>query len=133
MKLSNWLAALWITCAAGAALAQIPGDVMGMHNLGPGSTSPVTGARPDACAYCHAPHSGLSLGLWNQKLTTKVYTTYTSTTEKNSGRQPTVGYSTNQCLSCHDGSVAVGTTVAYGQVTTHGAMSDTDVFNGAMQ
>ena len=133
MKLSILLAALGLFFSAGAVFSQVPGDVMGMHNLGPGSTSPLTGARPDACSYCHAPHSGLSVGLWNQKLTTKNYTTYSSTTEKNSGRQPTVGYSTNQCLSCHDGSVAVGTTVVYGQVTTHGAMSNADVFNGAMQ
>ena len=52
------------------------GDVLGVHNLGPGSKSPITGARPDACAYCHAPHSGLNTGLWNQKLTTQTYTTY---------------------------------------------------------
>lgn len=133
MKLSYWLAGLWLLCSAAFASSQIAGDVLGMHNLGPGSTSPITGARPDACAYCHAPHSGLNVGLWNQKLTTKGYTTYTSTTEKNIGRQPTVGYSTNQCLSCHDGSVAVGTSVVYGQVTTHGAMADADVFNGTMQ
>ncbi len=58
---------------------------------------------------------------------------YTSNTEKNTGRQPTLGYSTNQCLSCHDGTVAVGTTVAYGQVTTAGAMNSADVFNGTLQ
>ena len=65
--------------------AQIPGDVLGVHNLGPGSKSPITGARPDACAYCHAPHSGLNTGLWNQKLTTQTYTMYNSNTEKNIG------------------------------------------------
>src|ERR1700755_1432313 len=101
---------------------------MGMHSLGPGSKSPITGARPDACNYCHAPHSGLNVGLWNQKLTTQTYTTYASDTEKNVTRQPTLGYSSNQCLSCHDGTVAVGTTTAYGQVSTHGAMNSIDVF-----
>jgi predicted CXXCH cytochrome family protein len=58
---------------------------------------------------------------------------YTSNTEKNTGRQPTLGYSTNQCLSCHDGTVAVGTTVAYGAITTKGSMNSADVFNGTMQ
>jgi predicted CXXCH cytochrome family protein len=108
-------------------------DVLGVHNLGRGSKSPIVGARPDACAYCHAPHSGLNVGLWNQQLTTKQYAQYTSNTEKNTPRQPVLGNSTNQCLSCHDGTVAVGTTVAYGQVTTFGAMSSADVFNGTMQ
>jgi predicted CXXCH cytochrome family protein len=133
VRLRFFIAALSILLAGTVLSAQVPGDVMGVHNLSPGSSSPVTGARPDSCAYCHAPHSGLNRGLWNQKLTTQVYTTYTSDTEKNSGRQPTPGYSTNQCLSCHDGTVAVGTTVAYGQVTTRGSMYTQDVFGSNMQ
>lgn len=127
--------AAWLTILlTGSTLpAQIPGDVMGMHNLGPGSNSPITGSRPDACAYCHAPHSGLNVGLWNQKLTTQVYTTYLSNTEKNTGTQPLLGRVSNQCLSCHDGTVAVGATVAYGQVPTRGSMYTSDVFGSNMQ
>ena len=113
--------------------AQITGDVLGMHNLGPGSKSPITGARPDSCSYCHAPHSGLNRGMWNQTLTTQAYTTYTSDTEANRGRQPTLGASSNECLSCHDGTVAVGATVAYGQVTMRGSMNSTDVLGSNMQ
>jgi predicted CXXCH cytochrome family protein len=113
--------------------AQIPGDAMGMHNLGPGSTSPIRGARPDSCAYCHAPHSGLNTGLWNQKLTTQTYTAYASTTEKNVAAKPVLGSDSNQCLSCHDGTVAVGATVAYGQVTMRGSMYTQDIFGSNMQ
>src|SRR5579862_7579872 len=109
------------------------GDVMGMHNLGPGGTSPIVGARPDSCSYCHAPHSGLNIGLWNQKLTTQTYTMYTSDTEKNTGVQPVLGSDSNMCLSCHDGTVAVGSTVAYGQVTMQGSMNTPDVFGSKMQ
>lgn len=127
------LAGLMLLLADATLHAQFPGDVLGVHNLGPGSKSPIIGARPDACVYCHAPHSGLNIGLWNQKLTTQSYTTYTSDTESNKGRQPTLGYSSNQCLSCHDGTVAVGATVAYGQVTTSGSMYSTDVFGSNMQ
>ncbi len=58
---------------------------------------------------------------------------YTSTTEKNTGVQPLLGSDSNQCLSCHDGTVAVGSTVAYGQVTTQGSMNATDVFGSNMQ
>ena len=133
MKLGVLLAGLTILLSGATLPAQISTDVIGVHNLGPNSKSPITGARPDACAYCHAPHSGLNAGLWNQKLTTQSYTTYTSDTEKNTGRQPTLGYSTNQCLSCHDGTVAVGTTVAYGQVTMRGSMNTWDVFGSNMQ
>ena len=133
MKIRLLLAALTTLLIGIPLSAQVTGDVLGMHSLGPGSTSPITGARPDACAYCHAPHSGSKSGLWNQKLTVQTYTTYTSTTEKNSGRQPKLGSSRNECLSCHDGSVAVGDTVAYGQVAMRGAMNSQDVFGSNMQ
>ena len=133
MRLGALFAGLAIALAAAPLPAQIAGDVLGVHNLGPSSRSPITGSRPDACAYCHAPHSGLSIGLWNQKLTTQTYTTYTSNTESNIGRQPTLGHGTNQCLSCHDGTVAVGTTVVYGQVTTRGSMYTQDIFGANMQ
>ena len=133
MKNRILLATIMTLFVTNLSHAQISGDVLGMHSLGPGTPSPIAGARPDACAYCHAPHSGLNRGLWNQKLTTQTYTTYTSDTEKNAGTQPTLGRSSNQCLSCHDGTVAVGNTVAYGQVTTRGSMFTQDVFGGNMQ
>ena len=133
MRLGKLLAGLTILLTGSSLSAQFSGDVLGMHSLGPGSTSPIKGARPDACAYCHAPHSGLKVGLWNQKLTTQNYTTYTSDTEANHGRQPALGSDSNQCLSCHDGTVAVGATVAYGQVATSGSMYSADVFGSNMQ
>ena len=124
------LAILW--CAA-IVRAQGAGDVLGMHNLGPGSKSPITGSRTDSCSYCHAPHSATNVGLWNQKLTTQTYTMYKSNTEKNTGIQPKLASASNMCLSCHDGTVAVGDTVAYGKVTTVGVMNDADIFKSQMQ
>ena len=91
MRIRLQLVMLLLMIGAAALRAQIAGDAMGVHNLGPGSASPITGASPNSCSYCHAPHSGLNIGLWNQKLTTQIYTTYTSNTEKNTGAQPTLG------------------------------------------
>jgi len=133
VRLRILLAGLAILLTGTVLRAQVTGDVMGVHNLGPGSSSPVTGARTDSCSYCHAPHSGLNAGLWNQKLTTQIYTTYTSDTLANKARQPILGADSNQCLSCHDGTVAVGATVAYGKVTTSGSMKASDVFGSNMQ
>jgi predicted CXXCH cytochrome family protein len=111
--------------------AQLGGDVIGVHDLGPGSKSPVTGARTDFCLYCHAPHSGITAStapLWNQTLTTQTYAPYTSTTYHETGNpQPMLGSDSNLCLSCHDGTVAPGTTAVYGKVTMAGAMYATDV------
>jgi predicted CXXCH cytochrome family protein len=122
-----------VVLATGTLLAQITGDVIGMHDLSPGSTSPITGARPGSCTYCHAPHSGLATGraLWNQTLTKGVYNLYTSPTyvaKGEKGRQPAVGSDTNLCLSCHDGTIAVGNTIVYGQVTMTGQMNANDQF-----
>ena len=133
MRLRILLFVLVIASAASSASGQITGDAMGVHNFAPTGISPVTGARPDTCSYCHAPHSGLNSGLWNQKLTKQIYNTYTSGTEKNTGTQPALGSESNHCLSCHDGTVAMGTTVVSGQVTTNGTMSPLDIFGANMQ
>jgi predicted CXXCH cytochrome family protein len=128
------LACLMVTLP-GTVLAQFTGDVIGMHDLGPGSKSPITGARPDFCMYCHEPHFGLGgrAPLWNQKLTVQSYSLYTSDTEKNRGTQPVMGADSNLCLSCHDGTVAPGTTVVFGQVTMQGSMYSYDIFGSNLQ
>ena len=79
-----------ILLSGGALFAQVSGDVIGMHDLGRGSKSPITGARPDFCMYCHEPHSALGgrLPLWNQKLTVQSYSLYTSDTEVKKPRNP---------------------------------------------
>lgn len=124
-----------VVLAGSTLLAQIIGDVIGSHDLGPGSRSPITGARPDFCLYCHAPHSGIAgkAPLWNQTLTTQTYTTYTSTSEQNKGTQPLLGADSNLCLSCHDGTVAPGETVVFGKVTMMGSMYTQDVFGTNLQ
>ncbi len=126
---------LMVIVAAGTLLAQVTGDVIGSHDLGPGSKSPITGARTDFCMYCHEPHNGVGgrTPLWNQKLTVQTYSLYTSDTEANRGTQPTMGADSNLCLSCHDGTVAPGTTAAYGQVTMFGSMYNYDVFGTNLQ
>lgn len=126
---------LMILLTAGTLLAQATGDVIGAHDLGPGSKSPITGARPDFCMYCHEPHNGVRgrTPLWNQKLTVQSYSLYTSDTEKNRGTQPVMGADSNLCLSCHDGTVAPGTTAAYGQITMFGSMYTHDVFGNNLQ
>ena len=98
-------------------------DVIGIHNLGPGSGSPIGGPNSGSCWYCHAPHSGVGgmTPLWNQQLSTASYTTYTSTTnvEKENSLLPP-GSDSALCLSCHDGTVAPGTTQAYGKAPVNG-------------
>jgi hypothetical protein len=113
-------------------------DVLGQHNLSPSSGSLVTTQGALGCTFCHAPHSGisgagLSTPLWNQLLSKQSYVPYTSTTYHQQGNtQPPLGQSTSLCLSCHDGTVAVGQTQAYGKIPTQGSLKSTDVLGPNM-
>lgn len=125
---------LFIICAmlwmysAGQLLAQVQlptRDVLGVHDMSAG-TSPVHGQNANACLYCHAPHSGIKEGpLWSQTLSVKTYgTMYSSNTAQNTPRQPTLGSDSNLCLSCHDGTVALGQSVPYGKLSMSAALSN---------
>lgn len=110
-------------------------DVLGAHNMSSSGTGPVKG-QGDACLYCHAPHSGVATAnsaLWSQMLSVQTYTAYSSTTLKNATVQPTLGGSSSLCLSCHDGTVAVGQTQPYGTLTMTGSMNPADKFGSGLQ
>jgi len=130
MKQALIVAALLVVAMAAAGQAPPPGDVLGAHNLGPGSSSPVKGSMSAACLYCHAPHSSLGgqTPLWSQTLSTQSYTLYSGTTLQNLPVQPGVGAPSSLCLSCHDGTVGVGSKVPYGTLTMTGSMYAKDVF-----
>ena len=122
--------------AARILSAQLGGDVIGMHDLSPGGISPVRGRLSGACYYCHAPHSGIGglTPLWNQQLSTQVYTPYTSTTAPDIGNpQPPQSSPTTLCLSCHDGTVAPGQTQAYGSAHVSGSLLLNDVLGTNLQ
>ena len=126
------LLALACVFVVAQSFAQVPtADVLGMHNLSLSSGSSVYSQGSLGCTFCHAPHSGLggNTPLWNQKLSQKSYVPYSSTTDPNLGNtQPTLGVTSSLCLSCHDGTVGVGQSAAYGQLPTVGTMNSADSF-----
>jgi len=118
------------------AWAQGFNDVLGVHDMTPMGKSPVKGRVSGSCLYCHAPHSamaGPATPLWNQQLSVQSYTTYTSTTYHQTSVQPPLGSATKLCLSCHDGTVAPGQTVAYGKLSMMGSMKATSKFGGDLR
>lgn len=136
MKRWLWASALMIF-TLGRMLGQSApsGDVLGSHNLSLSGTSPIKGGL-DPCLYCHVPHSGVqnpNPALWSQTLSTQSYSTYTSTTLHNTTQQPVLGADSSLCLSCHDGTVAVGQTQPYGQIKMTGNMYAQDVFGNNLQ
>lgn len=78
------------------------------HDLslnGPGQVKATS--ESEVCLFCHAPHHGTGeTPLWNHAMSKAGYTPYTSSTAKASFGQPTG--SSRLCLSCHDGTVALG-------------------------
>ncbi|HXB67611.1 MAG TPA: cytochrome c3 family protein [Candidatus Acidoferrales bacterium] len=98
------------------------------HDLTATGGGPVKSAQADTCIFCHAPHnvSPNVTPLWDQTLSSQSYTTYTSSTYGSGAQTPGAG-SSKLCLSCHDGTVAVGLTVTKGLITTSGAMAATDI------
>jgi predicted CXXCH cytochrome family protein len=133
--MKRFLLACGLLMLVSGAQGQTNGDVLGAHNLSQSGTGPVKG-NLDACLYCHAPHSGVGTpnpALWSQTLSQQSYTPYSSTTLHNSQLQPALGASSSLCLSCHDGTVAVGQTQPYGTVTMSGAMNAADTFGANLQ
>ena len=79
------------------------------------------GPNANACIYCHAPHNALSTQLWNQTLSTNEYILHPDSTDTPSAATQ-VGTASLRCLSCHDGTVGVGRTVAVGTLQMTGAL-----------
>ena len=79
-----------------------------LHNLsasGPGSVKAATADR--ICEFCHISHSASAAGaLWARGRSTAAYIPYSSSTAVAQPGQPT-GMSI-LCLSCHDGTIALG-------------------------
>lgn len=98
------------------------------HDLSATGTAPVKSSVADTCIFCHAPHNLIPniTPLWNHSMSSQSYITYTSSTYTSGPETPAAG-SSKLCLSCHDGTVAVGLTVAQGAVTTSGAMAAADI------
>ncbi len=91
------------------AWLQAQGISNSLHNLstsGPGTIKSTY--QTEICIYCHFPHStGSTVFLWNHTQTTATYTFYTSPT-MNAATPTTLSSSSRMCMSCHDGTVAVG-------------------------
>lgn len=93
------------------------------HNLsvsGPGTVKATS--ETEICIFCHTPHAAAKTPLWNRNDPGLSFTLYTSSTTNASIGQP--DGSSIMCLSCHDGTIALGSvvsrtsTISFGSVTT---------------
>lgn len=111
-----------------------PGDVRGSkHDLSTtGGSASRASTETQPCVFCHTPHNAdPELQRWNRKASTATYTTYGSSSFQSgtvagtfntfpgkAAQQPTG--SAKLCLSCHDGTIALGATLNNGTIAMAG-------------
>ncbi len=94
------------------------------HNLSVNGLGAIKAqSETEICVFCHTPHhsNGPTRPLWNRADNGTTYNLYTSTTIKATIGQP--DGTSMLCLSCHDGTVALGSvlsrsaTISFGSIT----------------
>ena len=113
------------TACIGPAAAQQSDIASTKHNLSTSGSGTVKAtSESQICVFCHTPHAAnpsAPAPLWNRDLSGATYTTYTSnsldaqTIMGGALSQP--GGSSKLCLSCHDGTMALGTVGVMGGQT----------------
>jgi predicted CXXCH cytochrome family protein len=120
---------LGLLLAGGVSQAAVVGSV---HDFSTGSTGVNATTEDQVCKFCHAPHNNItglsSAPLWNHSVSTvSTYGTYASDTFNGVTTIADVAAATDNnswlCMSCHDGTVAIGA-LAGGQSV---AMNATDL------
>jgi predicted CXXCH cytochrome family protein len=98
------------------------------HNLsvsGPGTIR--AASETQVCIFCHTPHNSTTQApLWNRADPGGTYQMYWSPTMNaypSAGSAPQPNGSTKLCLSCHDGTIALGATVASGTIPMSGGIT----------
>ena len=104
---------------AAAARGQVPVSATSIvnspHNLsasGPGKIK--AASEQQICIFCHTPHNASVVQpLWNRQIPEQSYRIYSSATLIAQVGQPTG--SSKLCLSCHDGTIALGNVISRAQ------------------
>lgn len=103
-------------CGATEAFPQGQSVVDTPHNLsvsGPGVIRAVT--EEQVCIFCHTPHNASPIQpLWNRYLPVNAYIVYSSNALDAEPGQPTGA--SKMCLSCHDGTIALGSVVSQDEI-----------------
>ena len=99
-----------IICALSCGVTYGAGSIMTTkHNLSTSGKGEIKSATEnEVCIFCHSSHNTSGEGpLWNHETTSPArFKTYDRTTMNSRAEQP--NGATKLCLSCHDGTIAVG-------------------------
>ena len=133
-KLRTYTAVVLAALVTGATTASA--SLQGLHVTNTPHNLSVTGGggahdikatdESRVCVFCHTPHHATFDGpLWSRKSNLSIYTPYASPTIKATPQQP-MGVS-RLCLSCHDGTIALGKIVGDYPLSTLGPLPPPDV------
>lgn len=106
------------------------------HNLSVTGPGPVKATvETQICIFCHTPHGAVATPLWNRSLSSASYIVPSSAvsqwvTLKSKPQNPPDGDS-RLCLSCHDGTVAIGSIANLGGAPTTISMQGSGSLTGA--
>lgn len=108
MRRAGRIVAGALLAAAAVADDRVVNSKHDLSVLGPGPVRAV--AEDQVCIFCHVPHNASPAApLWNRHNPTTHYRIYRSPTTDARVDQP--GPASKLCLSCHDGSLALGLTL----------------------
>jgi predicted CXXCH cytochrome family protein len=115
-RLLSIVVAALLGASAGATYGQQSSSIQNSpHNLsasGPGTIR--ASAEEQICIFCHTPHNAAPIQpLWNRNVPVTAYTPYSSNSLDAKPGQPTG--SSKLCLSCHDGTIALGSVLSRNQ------------------
>lgn len=103
-------------------IVSYPQILQSKHNLsisGPGTIK--ASSEQEVCKFCHLPHRNVKvIPLWDHNLSSVTYSQYTSSTLSVSYKSQYPNLSSKLCLSCHDGTIAVGS-MSTGNIAVSGA------------
>jgi len=114
-----------VVIASGALAQSIATTKHNLSTSGPGTIKATT--ETEICKFCHTPHNAsVQAPLWNRADPGGTYTMYWSPTMDaypSAAAAPQPNGSTKLCLSCHDGSIALGATLANGTIGMSGGIT----------
>ncbi len=98
------------------------------HNLSVSGSGTIKAAsEQQICKFCHIPHKASpTVPLWDHTMSAVSYSTYTSSTLTATYVTSFPNASSKLCLSCHDGTIAIGATIRGQFTVSGGALLDPD-------
>ncbi len=111
MKL-EWHLIILLLVFSASAFDAVGGIAASKHNLSVSGSGEIHAvSEEDICVFCHIPHNdNPAPSAWNRKVTGNYYTPYSSSTAVSAPGQP--NGTSILCLSCHDGTIALGDVVS---------------------